>query len=61
MKAISEFVSNGISTVQDLRAALQLAMQLEFSTIPPYLCVQWSIDTNADPGGVARLIQNIVI
>jgi hypothetical protein len=34
-------------------------MQLEFSTIPPYLCAQWSIDS--DPGGVADRIENIVV
>jgi len=61
MKAISEFVSNGISTLQDLQAALKLAMQLEFATIPPYLCAQWSIDPGADPGRVAGLIQSIVV
>jgi hypothetical protein len=34
-------------------------MQLEFSTIPPYLCAQWSI--NADPDGVADKIQDVVV
>jgi hypothetical protein len=61
MKSISEFVGEGIGTVPDLRDALQLAMQLEFSTIPPYLCAQWSIDRGADPGGVAGLIRKTVI
>jgi Ferritin-like len=61
MKTIAAFVGEGIATVPDLRDALQLAMQLEFSTIPPYLCALWSIDTNADPGGVAALIETIVI
>ena len=61
MKAISEFLHDGISTVAELREALQLAMQLEFSTIPPYLCAQWSIDTSEDPSGVARTIKRIAI
>ena len=61
MKTIAAFVGEGIATVPDLRDALQLAMQLEFSTIPPYLCALWSFDTNADPGGVAALIETIVI
>jgi hypothetical protein len=34
-------------------------MQLEFATMPPYLCAQWSIDS--DPDGVGDLIQNIVV
>ncbi|WP_218511871.1 ferritin-like protein [Variovorax sp. dw_308] len=61
MKTISAFVSEGIATVPELRDALQLAMQLEFSTIPPYLCAQWSIDTGADAGGIAGMIGRIVI
>jgi Ferritin-like len=61
MKTVAAFVGEGISAVPDLRDALQLAMQIEFSTIPPYLCALWSIDTNADPGGVAALIETIVI
>jgi hypothetical protein len=61
MKSIAEFVQGGISTLAELQDALQTAMQLEFSTIPPYLCAQWSIDGNGDPSGVAGMIQNIVI
>jgi hypothetical protein len=59
MKSIAQFVQNGISTLADLRDALQTAMQLEFSTIPPYLCAQWSI--NDDPSGVADMIESIVV
>jgi len=59
MKNIAQFVKDGIQSPQELQDALQTAMQLEFSTIPPYLCAQWSI--NADPGGVADMIQNIVV
>ena len=59
MKTIAQFVKDGIQTLPDLQAALQTAMQLEFSTIPPYLCAQWSI--NADPGGVGGMIKKIVV
>jgi hypothetical protein len=59
MKSIAEFVQSGISDLQELRDALQTAMRLEFATIPPYLCAQWSI--NDDPSNVAGMIQNIVI
>jgi hypothetical protein len=61
MKSIAEFVQGGISTVAELQDALQTAMQLEFSTIPPYLCAQWSINANGDPSDVAGMIQNIAI
>ena len=60
MKTIAEFVNDRIKSLPDLQNALQTAMQLEFSTIPPYLCAQWSI--NADLGGVVSgLIQDIVV
>lgn len=61
MKTIAQFVSDGISTLPDLQAALQTAMQLEFATIPPYLCAQWSVDSNNDPSGVSGLIEDIVV
>ena len=56
MKTIAQYVQDGISTLNDLQDALQTAMQLEFATIPPYLCAQWSI--NNDPSSVAAMIQN---
>jgi hypothetical protein len=59
MKTIAQFVKDGITTLADLQDALQTAMQLEFSTIPPYLCAQWSI--NSDPSHVARMIKGIVV
>jgi hypothetical protein len=59
MKTIAQFVKAGITTVADLQDALQTATQLEFSTIPPYLCAQWSI--NSDPSDVADMIQGIVV
>ncbi|MFJ7905220.1 ferritin-like protein [Streptomyces sp. NPDC096198] len=41
-----------------LKASLQVALELELSTIPPYLCGWWSI---TDRGGeAARLIRRIV-
>ncbi|MBR0756716.1 ferritin-like protein [Bradyrhizobium jicamae] len=58
-KSIAQFVSDGISTLPDLQAALQTAMQLEFATIPPYLCAQWSI--NDDPSNVQDLIEQVVV
>jgi len=61
MKTIAQHVQDGISTLQDLQDALQTAMQLEFSTLPPYLCAQWSVNGSNDPGGVADIIQNIAI
>jgi Ferritin-like len=63
MKTISAFLDEGIGSVSELQDALQLAMQLEFATIPPYLCAQWSIDTSQgrDPGGVSGTIRKIVI
>lgn len=43
MRTIAQILSAGITKVEDLRESLQLAAQLEFSTIPPYLCAEWSI------------------
>lgn len=59
MKTIAQIVRDRITTLGDLQEALQIAMQLEFSTIPPYLCAQWSIDS--DPGGVEAKIEDIVV
>jgi len=59
MKTIAQFVNDRITSSPDLKDALQTAMQLEFSTIPPYLCAQWSI--SSDPSGVADMIENIVV
>jgi hypothetical protein len=59
MKTIAQFVANRITTLADLKDALQTAMQLEFSTIPPYLCAQWSI--NSDPSDVSDKIEDIVV
>ena len=59
MKTIAQFVKDRITILSDLQDALQTAMQLEFSTIPPYLCAQWSI--NSDPSDVADMIEGIVV
>jgi hypothetical protein len=59
MKTIAQFVKDRITSLPQLQDALQTAMQLEFSTIPPYLCAQWSI--NNDPSGVANMIGDIVL
>lgn len=51
-------------TVAELQSALQLAVELELSTLPPYLCGMWSIDVQGDPGdpdGVARLINSVIL
>ena len=59
MKTIAQFVKDRITSLGDLQDALQTAMRLEFSTIPPYLCAQWSI--NNDPNGVADMLGDIVL
>lgn len=59
MKTIAQHIQDGITTLADLQDALQTAMQLEFATIPPYLCAQWSIDN--DPSDVADMIEGIVV
>lgn len=43
---VKSFVNDGINTIVDLRQALQCAIEMEFSTIPPYLCAEWSIKDN---------------
>jgi hypothetical protein len=58
MRTIAKIISDGITKVEDLRESLQLAAQLEFSTIPPYLSAEWSI-RNGDE--VQDAIDEIVI
>jgi hypothetical protein len=60
MKTIAQFVRDGINNPTELQDALQTAMRLEFSTIPPYLCAEWSIGSD-DPDGVGDLIHEIVV
>ena len=59
MKNIAQFVNDGINNLPELIAALETAMRLEFSTLPPYLCAQWSI--NQDPDSVASIIEDIAV
>ncbi|PWT77687.1 MAG: hypothetical protein C5B58_16415 [Acidobacteria bacterium] len=61
MKTIAQFLQDGIASIADLKAALQTSIQLEFSTIPPYLCAEWSIDFNNDPDDVTSMIHGIVV
>lgn len=42
-----------------LEEGLQAAVELEMSTIPPYLYAAWSIDQNADPAGARDVIVQI--
>jgi len=58
-RTIRETVEAGINTVAELQGSLLTAIQLEFSTIPPYLCAQWSI--NSDPSDVSDMIQGVVV
>jgi hypothetical protein len=61
MKTIAQFVQQGIASTDELKDALQTAMRLEFSTIPPYLCAEWSIDFNNDPDNVMPMIHGVVV
>ncbi|MGW0808111.1 ferritin-like domain-containing protein [Nonomuraea sp. NPDC002799] len=48
VKALREYVEARILSLDDLKGALQLAIQLEFATIPPYLCAEWSVKHDPD-------------
>jgi hypothetical protein len=41
--------------------ALRAAVQLELSTIPPYLYAMWSVDMAADPDNCASVIRSIAV
>lgn len=56
--SLRSFTEQGISSLGALHAALRLAMQLEFATIPPYLCAQWSI--REDPDRVEQTLHRVV-
>ena len=60
MKTITQFVRQGINNIPELQDALLTAMRLEFSTLPPYLCAEWSIG-DTDPDDVASMIHGIVL
>ncbi len=58
-RTVRETVENGINNITELQGSLFTAIELEFSTIPPYLCAQWSI--NSDPSDVSDMIQGVVV
>ena len=60
MKSIEAFVNGGIQTQAELQDALSCALRLEFSTIPPYLCAQWSI-AGGDPDGYVNDLLNMIV
>jgi hypothetical protein len=60
MKTITQFVQQGINNLSELQDALQTSIRLEFSTLPPYLCAEWSI-SDTDPDSVADIIHDIVL
>jgi Ferritin-like len=49
-----------ITTVESLREHLQLAIELELSTIPPYLCALYSIKEGTNPVAT-NIIKSVVI
>jgi ferritin-like protein len=49
-----------ITTVQSLRDHLQLAIELELSTIPPYLCALYSIKEGTNPVAT-NIIKSVVV
>jgi Ferritin-like len=49
-----------LDSIDDMMTALQQAIELEHSTIPPYLCALYSLKTGANEH-VARVIRSIVI
>ena len=58
-RSVRETVETGINNLAELQGSLLTAIQLEFATIPPYLCAQWSI--NSDPSDVSDMIQGVVV
>ena len=59
MRTIQETINAGINSPAEIEEALQTAIQLEFSTIPPYLCAEWSINT--DPSNVSSIVHGVVV
>ena len=45
-----------IRNLDTLKQALILAMRLEFSTVPPYLCAQWSVAPDQEVGRIIRQV-----
>jgi ferritin-like protein len=46
--------------VGGVRAALQVALELEFATIPPYLYAMWSLGPGNANSAVAKIIKSVV-
>ncbi|HUA58743.1 MAG TPA: ferritin-like protein [Verrucomicrobiae bacterium] len=44
-----------------LQESLQNAVELELSTLPPYLCGMWSIKSGSDPSNVSSLVNSVVL
>jgi hypothetical protein len=53
-------LSFGIKTLADLQAHLQVAIELEHSTIPPYLCALYSLRPGSNPEA-AQILRGVVI
>jgi Ferritin-like len=47
-------------TIEELRGHLQTAVEIEWSTIPPYLCARWSIEDGRN-GLAAECIEDVVM
>ncbi len=50
----------GIKSIDDLRSHLQVALELEHSTIPPYLCALYSIHDGSNVTA-SKLIRSVVM
>jgi hypothetical protein len=50
-----------ISNINELRDHLQTAVEIEWSTIPPYLCARWSINEDPRNAIAARFIDDVVM
>jgi hypothetical protein len=50
-----------ISSIGELRDHLQTAVEIEWSTIPPYLCARWSINDDPRNAIAARFIDDVVM
>lgn len=61
VRTISEYVEARILPLEDLKEALRLAMRLEFATLPPYLCAEWSIKSENDPDQTAGVLHQVVM
>ena len=58
-RTLAQIMGGGIMDRPTLQESLEAAIRLELSTVPPYLCAEWSVKDQADP--VAGLIHSIVI